>query len=308
MSDPGRFVEIHAATPAAAACAAVLDRAGVSVRIIDSEPRTVGLAAVSRELLSELGLDGSRLGKPVETIIDRTLAEDDAMDKVREPGSVSLVDRLEIVESLTSGIERATDVENESRAFSIGAGEFRLGDPDLLDDGILPHEKTLECILLDWDGARIDRASWFRLTGEGLADVDATASILTSHVQTSLILTVPMASIVETSISVVDVLARLLAHPSVRNMVPEMEPRTASTRLMRTGEPVHITLRGGARVRIGAAAGLADPVRLDRELRSGTVAAEQIAQAVTGGRLTLARLSRIGRVWSAIESDQAVSS
>jgi hypothetical protein len=117
-----------------------------------------------------------------------------------------------------------------------------------------------------------------------------------------------MASIVETSISVVDVLARLLAHSSVRNMVPEMEPRTASTRLMRTGEPVHITLRGGARVRIGAAAGLADPVRLDRELRSGTVAAEQIAQAVTGGRLTLARLSRIGRVWSAIESDQAVSS
>jgi len=308
MVDPGRVIEIHAATPAGAACAAVLDRAGIPVRIIDTGERAIGLAAVSRQLLGELGLEDSSLGMPIETIIDRKLTEDDAMDTARDPGKVSLVQRADVVEALAGRIDRATKSELDSRMLSIEASEFRLGDPDLLEDGVLPLDKTLECIVLDWDGAGKDRASWIRLVGEGLTVVDATASVLTSQDRTSLIFTVPMASVVETSISAVDVLARLLAHPSVKATLPDIEPSSVGMRLLRTGEPVHFSLRDGVNIRIGAAGGMADPVELDRELRSGMVAAEQIVQAVADRRFTLARLSRIGRAWSAIEPDQAVSS
>jgi hypothetical protein len=308
MSEPGRAVPIHGVTPAGAACEAMLGRAGTPVRLIDSGAMSDGLAVVSRGLIAELGLEKSMPSRPIECIIDRKLTEDDAFDTERSPESVALVRKADIVEALTRGIERATNVETDSRAFSIDAAEFRLGDPDLLDDSLLPLSKTLACIQLDWVGPATGRASWIRLTGEGLAEVDATTSILTSHDQTTLILVVPMASVVETSISVVDVLARILTHPSVKCELPDLEPRTASTRLIRTGEPVHFTLQGGVKVRVGAAAGSADPVVLDRELRSGMVVAEQVALAIADGRLSLARLSRIARVWSSLECAQAMSS
>ena len=50
------------------------------------------------------------------------------------------------------------------------------------------------------------------------------ASILTTPNRAALILSLPMASIIETSISVVDVLARLLTHPAVSSTLPEAEP------------------------------------------------------------------------------------
>jgi hypothetical protein len=186
--------------------------------------------------------------------------------------------------------------------FSVDAGEFRLGDPDLLEGEILRIDKTVQCLFVDWDNVGNDRASWIRLTGETLSDVNATASILASHDQTSLILALPMASVVETSVAGVDVLARLLAHPAVKDELPGTEPRSACTRLVRYGEPIHVTLRGSVTVRIGAAAGLVDPVVLDRELRSGIIAAEQIGHAIADDCLSLARLSRIARVWSSSES------
>ena len=52
-------------------------------------------------------------------------------------------------------------------------------------------------------------------------------------------------------------------------------------------------------MRVGAAAGLADPVLLDRELRSGMIAAEQIAEAMAVNRVNVAQLSRISRAWAA---------
>jgi flavin-dependent dehydrogenase len=302
MSGEGRAIEIHGATPAGAACAAVLNRAAIPVRIIDAGARTAGLAVVSRQLPGELRLDGSRLGVPVEKIVDRRLTEDDALDTAREPGSVSLVQMANIVDELAGQIARGTKSEAATRMLSVDAGEFRLGNPDLLEGEILPIEKTLQCLLLGWDNVGNDRVSWTRMTGETLSDVNATASILTAHNQTTMIFAVPMASVIETSIAVVDVLARLLAHPAVKDELPGTEPRSASTRLIRTGEPTHVTLHDGFKIRIGAAAGLAQPVVLDRELRSGIVAAEQIGHAITDGRLSLARLSRIARVWSTSES------
>ncbi len=108
-----------------------------------------------------------------------------------------------------------------------------------------------------------------------------------------------MASIIETSISVVDVLARLLTHPAVSSTLPEAEPALAGMRMLRSGDPLHLTLRGGLTVRVGAAAGLADPVLLDRELRSGMIAAEHMAEAIAVNRVNVARLSRISRAWAA---------
>ena len=87
------------------------------------------------------------------------------------------------------------------------------------------------------------RATWIRLTGEGLSDVNGQASILTTPDRTALILSVPMASVVEGSISVVDVLARLLTHPAVSSTLPEAEPILAGLRMLRSGDPLHLTLR-----------------------------------------------------------------
>jgi flavin-dependent dehydrogenase len=44
---------------------------------------------------------------------------------------------------------------------------------------------------------------------------------------------------------------------------------------------------------------VADPMKLDRELRSGMVAAEQIAEAIAADRANVAQLSRITRAWAA---------
>ena len=302
MAEPGQLVHIHGATTSGAACATLLERAGIPVQIADSGVVPSGLAVVSRGLIAELGLERSLLSRPADIIVDRKLTEDDALDADIGPKSVALVTRDEIVEALTGRIDRKAESSPDNRALSIDASEFRLGDPDLLAEGILPLAGATECILLDWGDEIVNRAMWMRLTGECLSDVNATASILTSHGQTTLILAVPVASVVETSISVVDVLARLLAHPSVKSELPGSEPRSAHARLIRSGEPVHHTLQGGVKVRIGAAAGLADPVVLDRELRSGMIVAEQVGRAIADGRLSLARLSRIARVWSSADA------
>ena len=300
MVQPPRSVLIESATPAGAACATVLNRAGVSVRMTPpSGTVPSSLAVISRALLGDLGLGETSWSQPVETIIERRLTEDDALDTVKTLADEAIVQRPEIVEALLRELDVSASDGSNKPMLTVEAGEFRLGDPEIQDSQWLPVAKVSECISLDWDLGNTARATWIKLNGEGLSDVNGQASILTTPDRTALILVAPMAAIVDASISVVDVLARLMTHPAVRSALPEGEPVLAGMRLLRSGDPLHLTLRGGVTVRVGAAAGLADPVKLDRELRSGMVAAEQIAEAIAADRANVAQLSRITRAWAA---------
>ena len=306
MAQPPRTVVIQGTTPAGAACASLLNRAGVSVRMAPSSGTVPSsLAVVSRALLGDLGLSGSSLSQPVERIIDRRLTEDGGLDSVKNLADVAIVQRSELVEELMDGIDVSAVDGSDHPTLTVETREFRLGDSEIQDPECLPLAKVSECISLDWELGNAAGATWIRLNGEGLSDVNGRASILTTPNRAALILLLPMASIIETSISVVDVLARLLTHPAVSSTIPEVVPVLTGTRLLRSGDPLHLTVRGGLTVRVGAAAGLADPVLLDRELRSGMVAAEQIAAAISEARTNVARLSRIGRAWSHSEAAHA---
>src|SRR6476661_9817929 len=300
MAQPPRTVVIQGTTPAGASCASLLNRAGVSVRMAPSSGTVPSsLAVVSRALLSDLGLSESSLSQPVERIIDRRLTEDGGLDSVKDLADVAIVQRSKLVEVLLGGIDVSAVDGSDHPTLTVETREFWLGDSEIQDPECLPLAKVSECISLDWGHGVAAGATWIKLTGEGLSDVNGQASILTTPNRSALILSLPMASIIETSISVVDVLARLLTHPAVSSTLPEAEPALAGIRMLRSGDPLHLTLRGGLTVRVGAAAGLADPVLLDRELRSGMVAAEQIAEAMAVNRVTVVRLSRISRTWAA---------
>jgi hypothetical protein len=138
------------------------------------------------------------------------------------------------------------------------------------------------------------------MTGDPLRDVKARAALVTAPDRTALTLTVHTEALVDTSIALPDVLSRLLAHPSVATAIPAEAPMRTATRLLRTNAVVHFSLNRSLRVRIGAAAGLADPVLLDRELRSGMNAGLEIASALSEGRISLARLSRLARLKTAL--------
>jgi len=257
------------------------------------------LAVVSRALLSDLGLSESSLSQPVERIIERRLTEDGGLDSVKDLADVAIVQRSKLVEVLLGGIDVSAGDGSDDPTLTVETREFWLGDSEIQDPECLPLAKVSECISLDWELGNAAGATWIRLNGEGLSDVNGRASILTTPNRAALILSLPMASIIETSISVVDVLARLLTHPAVSSTIPEVVPVLTGTRLLRSGDPLHLTLRGGLTVRVGAAAGLADPVLLDRELRSGMIAAEHMAEAIAVNRVNVARLSQISRAWAA---------
>ena len=210
MAQPPRTVVIQGTTPAGAACASLLNRAGVSVRMASSAGTVPSsLAVVSRALLGDLGLSESSLSQPIERIIERRLTEDGGLDSVKDLADVAIVQRSKLVEVLLGGIDVSAGDGSDDPTLTVEAGEFRLGDPKIQDPECLPLAKVSECISLDWDLGNAAGATWIRLNGEGLSDVNGRASILTTPNRAALILLLPMASIIETSISVVDVLAQV---------------------------------------------------------------------------------------------------
>ena len=92
--------------------------------------------------------------------------------------------------------------------------------------------------------------------GDALHDVRARADLIATSDRTALILTVPTATLVETSIALADVLSRLLAHPSVVAEVPADAPVSAFTRLLKVDGAAHLSLGEGLRLRVGARRGI----------------------------------------------------
>lgn len=297
MEDAPASVSICGTTPAGAACAVALARANINARVEPSASSLAGPALVSRAVLSDLGVFESVARFPVEAILDRRLTEDEAVDSQCNPGDSCIVRRPDVISVLLALAGSDAFPRAGARAVRVDAKEFQLGDAQLVNDG-LPLGETIQCISVVWSGQSAVPGRVIRLKGDTLAEVDGRAWIISAPAETSLILAVPLASIVDTSIAVPDVLTRLLDHAAVRADLPESEPAAASVRLLpATPRPA---IEPGRRfgIAIGARAGLADPVLLDPELKSGMIAGEQVAAASVEGRISLARLSRIPREWS----------
>jgi hypothetical protein len=273
----------------------------VSVTASPASSPQIGLISVGA--LEELRLPGQVPTYDVAQVIDRRLHELDAADTPETAGDHLVIIRRDLlISALVRGIPAGATDGGESAppgTLRIEAQELFLGDPRLFDEES-PATAALVCVYLEWSEATKGESRVVRLFGEPLVDVQASAQIVAGPAGSQLVLAAPIASLVETSIALPDVLTRLIAHPAVTTEIPAGDPDSASVRVLpeRTDQPIH--LQGGVSLRIGAAAGFVDPVQLDLELRSAMAAATEIAAAVAEGHGSVARLSRIPRAWSSL--------
>ncbi|HET7055436.1 MAG TPA: hypothetical protein VFI12_03185 [Thermomicrobiales bacterium] len=289
------LIEVNGKPPAGAACAAILARAGVRLRVFGVDETFGGLALVSRSILEELGIAGAVTAYPIDRVTERVLSEDSATDTTAPIDDLVAVQTPEIAAALLAAAETGAASPAGDAVLRVDATEFRLGDLELQDDDFLPISALEQVVQLEWTGGRPQETIWIRMTGDPLGDVRAHAALVVTPDRSALGLAVPTEALVQASITLPDVLHRLLAQPRVAAEIPADEPVTTSTRLLKTNGAVHLSLNGDLRVRVGAAAGLAGPLVLDRELRSGMNAGLAIAAALSEGRLSLARLSRLAR-------------
>jgi hypothetical protein len=282
----------------------VLARSGTSVQV-DGSPVASGIATVSTTVLGALPIPGSIASEALTRFVDRRLHEDDATDTVDDRGHLVVVNRSDIVLELIRDVVAASTVgecAEQHDVISINAQDPMLGESMERGEAAASPADTQICVHLEWPEMSGGGPRSIRLTGESLSDVKGHACIVSGLATTSVTLVVPMAILVETSIALPDVLSRLLAHPAVMCELPDGEPTTAYTRLLSTSKRTLISLRRGIELRIGAAAGLVDPILLDTELRSGIIVGKHVSSAIADNRLSVARLSRITREFARIET------
>jgi hypothetical protein len=300
-----KSVTVRGSSAGGAACAFALAQASVPVRVVGSSKAATGLRMISSPVLHDLHLSNSATSQGAVRIVNRRLLEDDATDSIDSSGDLVIARHAEIVAALLQHVTVAPpsspNVERRGD-FLVDANELSLGNPRLYDDETISRSDTRICLYLEWTGTVGDDARLIRLTGESLSDVQGRAWIMAGLDETVLTLALPIDALVDTSIALPDVVSRLLSHPAVFNELPDGEPSTAYTRLLSKRKRSPITLLGGTELEIGPAAGLADPICLDAELRSGLIAGKHIAAAITENRLTIARLSQITRDLNGVET------
>jgi hypothetical protein len=283
----------------------VLAQASVPVRVVASSEAATGLRVISSPVLHNLHLSDSATPQGVVRIVNRRLLEDDATDSIDSSGDLVIARQAEIVAALLQHVTvaplSAPNIERRGDLL-VEANELSLRNPRLYDDQATSLPDNRICLYLEWTGSIGDDARLIRLSGESLSDVQGRAWIMARQDETVLTLALPIDALVEMSIALPDVVSRLLSHPAVLNDLPDGEPSTAYTRLLSKRKRSPSTLYGGTELEIGPAAGLADPICLDAELRSGWIAGKHIAAAITENRLTIARLSQITRDLNGIET------
>ena len=298
-------VTVRGSTPAGAACAFVLEQASVLVQVVASSHAAAGLGVLSSAVLHQLLLSDLVTTQSIARIVNRRLREDDATDSIDSSADLVIARRVDIVAALLQHVTvappSAPNVERRGDLL-VEANELSLGNPRLYDDEATSLSDTRICVHLEWTGTKGD-ARLIQLSGESLSDVQGRAWIMAGLNETMLTLVLPLGALVETSIALPDVTSRLLSHPAVLNELPDGESSTACTRLLSKRKRSPITLHGGTEIAIGPAAGVADPICLDAELRSGLIAGKHIAEAITENRLSTARLSQITRELNAVETN-----
>lgn len=151
---------------------------------------------------------------------------------------------------------------------------------------------TLE---LQWPRAKDIEPFLCEMSGEHLDEVSALTTVISVTDLTSLVLTVPMAILVSHSIAIADIAYRLLDHAGVRDLLPGASLIRAAS-YMTLGTPITpVEQYSTSSLHIGAAAGFADPVFLDREVNSAIRTANALENAFHHQRWTGASLSRLTR-------------
>jgi len=283
------------------ACMSVLARAGITARTRQPGQSESGLVFVSRDVLRALGLDQFQLGHHIRGVTSWLLTEDDGVAQPSQPLRGIVVARdhfacaLEALAVLPedAGIEMDADVVVFS-AIAIPSTSRTLSS------GPPTPPAVLESLTLTWvtPGA-VGETTWLRFTGETLADVGASASLLRTANHLSLNVSAPMQALIEQSIVLTDVVARFMAHPLVCTELPAIAPVSAQVRLLRMDSGYALRAGRPISLRIGNANGQSDPVSLDPELTSAIRAARELAGAVETMDVTVARLSRVSRLSSA---------
>jgi hypothetical protein len=300
-------VTVIGATPAAAVVVNRLRRRQLQVDWdgIQDVPDHLGL--ISMRLLESLGLPHQLDVLPLEAHVSRQLDELNWHDRdTASPYSRGLraISRRTLVQALIGRVAQEDDgtSPHASSAPPKLVVDARDHVPRTIGDET-PGPRDLpdvqESIYLSWDDSTGPAAARsIKLTGEHLTDPATQARILGGSGMTTLILSLQLRAVVETSVAVVDILHRLMSHPGVLDLVPTRVADRAWTRIT-TAEDIHpIAPNEGGRLRTGGAAGHGIPHLLNTEIRSALITSDQIAAALQEGRTSTARLSRIAREWT----------
>lgn len=301
MSTGTASIVVNGATPAGAACAAALAASGATVRIVGSETSAPQLGLVTRGSLNLLCQSGQIPTHAIARVVDRRLLELTGVDVSQATDDIVIVRRADLISTLLQNRVLTVPEGDEHTSGSvlwIDARNPQLGT-SRFTAGFLSASSARICVHLEWLHTSDREATLLRYSGESLAEVKAFGQIAIGPPGIQLVLVAPIASLIETSITLPDVLTRFLGHPAVTSELPDREPDITGVCLLPDAYPSSITVESGCRLRIGAAAGMVDPFLLDLELRSASIAGTEVASAIAESRLTVARLSRIGRAWSA---------
>jgi hypothetical protein len=136
-----------------------------------------------------------------------------------------------------------------------------------------------EQIEIAWPSTSGDRVERTRFTGGPLAEVGASASLLTLPSRIVLSLLAPADELVREAVVVTDVLSWLLAHSALANLPPLASASSAYFRLLTLPSKVNLERNGAGYAVLGAMEGMADCNSFDREIRLASALADELVTA-----------------------------
>jgi hypothetical protein len=139
-----------------------------------------------------------------------------------------------------------------------------------------PLFEQIEIAWLSTSGDRVERT---RFTGGPLAEVGASASLLTLPSRIVLSLLAPADELVREAVVVTDVLSWLLAHSALANLPPLASASSAYFRLLTLPSKVNLERNGAGYAVLGAMEGMADCNSFDREIRLASALADELVTA-----------------------------
>lgn len=269
-------------SPAAAVLLAQLVSADVLARYAGQAwtqfPPVRTLTSATLDACSGTGLDAQQ----VSVAVHRTLTENSCTDApIDAPRQFIVRPAPAAAHGLPASVDSQFVVET---ALS----------PDVLPT-LVPTDVAVELELI-WSVGDDAPPALISLSGEHLDELSARASVVTGFGSTSLLILVPMETLVAQSIAIVDIAWRLIDHQWVAELIPNCQPDHARTHLRRTRPLAAPDRYSSSKLVLESDPVAANPAAVDRSIGSARAAAQVIADASSGNRWTAAHFSRVARL------------
>ena len=326
MTDRITRIAIAGSTVWSAALAKELARAGVDVSFIYTGLGSgMGMGIVRQDSLAKIRLERLRKLHPISSLTYRTVLDYECIDasitsiRLQDAATrILIIDRLTLINTLLAdgGIEphQARQVQPTRDGDEL---RLRIGrDRELTVDFLLLtgtsdaasaahvaagfHPGDLDLITeVGWPDHGTDHAAWMLATGPGV--LDGSAMILTSPSGVFVTLRNSMDAVNHASVETHEVIQGLIDHPAFGGILPTTQPGFTANRTTPARPSLSELQFRELVLDLSSVSGFMDPFELDLDLSIGTRLGRQLADIVSGDRLSVARLSSLSRGFKSID-------